>query len=513
MWLDIRGGQDSNGDGIGDLPGLISRLDHFQEIGVGALVFPGLQPSDWSYVGTMMTEFCGVDPRYGTLADFDRLIEAAHARGIAILLGWSPFSTHPDHPHFAASRDPQHPKHAEFRDYFLWADDINTRQPRRWGHWRWDPLRRAYHHTVWKCTDGRWCPEVNLLSERARRENEKVVRFWLERGADGFWVDCGVWGSFVTLEDHVAFSRELTGLVHSYPNKWIICEGSKSLQDTIERDGYDSFFNSFARSIPIQKTVFRRPGVGTLVEFFEGLESHGIHEALYSFYDDPRGNQVMNVLFETKAPLDFGDPADLARFKLQFAIHATLPLIPLIRFPLHCGLDRLKRRESVNFYPFLMMWDDSPNYGFTSGTPYIPQNVEGYPPSATVEAQLRDPESILSAFKTLMNLRRDTPALQARDPVAESYARIPTDDDDNCFAYVRRHVASRQAMVIVTNLLGEPKRYGLRPARSGRAMAMLGGRRALAHRAGAGTDPIVLDRQNEATVELPAHGFAVLEAR
>jgi hypothetical protein len=68
-------------------------------------------------------------------------------------------------------------------------------------------------------------------------------------------------------------------------------------------------------------------------------------------------------------------------------------------------------------------------------------------------------------------------------------------------------------MVIVTNLLGEPKRYGLRPARSGRAMAMLGGRRALAHRAGAGTDPIVLDRQNEATVELPAHGFAVLEAR
>lgn len=103
-WLDIRSCQDSNGDGMGDIPGLVSRLDHFQEVGIGALLFPGLQPSDFAYAGTMMTGFCGVDPRFGTLQDFDRLIEEAHRREIAILPGWSPFSTHPDHPYFQASQ-------------------------------------------------------------------------------------------------------------------------------------------------------------------------------------------------------------------------------------------------------------------------------------------------------------------------------------------------------------------------------------------------------------------------
>ena len=91
MWLDLRACQDSNGDGIGDLLGLVQRLDHFEEVGVNALVFPGLQPSDWAYAGTMMTGFCEIDPRFGTLADFDCLLAEAHARGIAIIPGWNPF--------------------------------------------------------------------------------------------------------------------------------------------------------------------------------------------------------------------------------------------------------------------------------------------------------------------------------------------------------------------------------------------------------------------------------------
>ena len=79
MFMDIRGCQDSNEDGLGDLPGLISRLDHFQEVGIGALVFPGLEPSDFSYVGTMMTEFCNVDPRYGGQLRFERKLGSGPA--------------------------------------------------------------------------------------------------------------------------------------------------------------------------------------------------------------------------------------------------------------------------------------------------------------------------------------------------------------------------------------------------------------------------------------------------
>lgn len=512
MWLDIRGCRDSSGDGMGDLPGLISRLDHFREVGVGALVFPGLQPSDFAYVGTMMTEFCDVDPRYGTLEDFDRLIAEAHARGIAVLPGWSPYSTHPDHPYFIASRDPKHPDHAEFRDYYLWTEDVNTRQPRRLGHWEWDAKRRAYHYAIWLTVDRRWCPEVNPLSARVRRENERVIRFWLERGADGFWVDCGSSGGFTDSEAYVRFSREMTALVHSYPNRWIIAEGSKAIKESIAADGYDSFLNNWARRPPVYKTVFRGPGLGTLVEPFPGMETQGVHEALFSFYDDPGGNQVMNC-FETKVPFDFGDPADVARVKLQFAIHATLPLVPLFRFPQHCGLQRVKRSEHVRFFPFLMMWDDSPNFGFTDGTPYLEQNAEGYPASATVKAQLEEPGSILSTFKLLMNLRRRSPALQCRDPVAESYGRVPTDDDANCYAYVRRDVRGGQAMLVVTNLLDAAKKVSLRAGMSARARAMLGGKRRLARRAGAGPESVTLDEEGAASIEIPAHGFAILEAQ
>ncbi len=511
MWTDIRGCQDSGGDGIGDLPGLTSRLDHFRDVGVGALVFPGLQPSDFAYVGTMMTEFCDVDPRYGTLDDFDRLIEEAHARGIAILPGWSPYSTHPDHPYFVASRDPAHPDHEEFRDYYMWAEDVNTRQPRRWGHWQWDPTRGAYHHSVWLTVEARWCPEVNPLSERARRENERVIRFWLDRGADGFWVDCGSSGGFTSVEDHVRFTREMTGLVHSYPGKWIIAEGSKSVEESIARDGFDSFLNGFARRPPVYKTVFREPGLGTLVEGFPGMETHGIHEALMSFYDDPGGNRVMNC-FETKVPLDFDDPADMARIGLQFAIHATLPLVPLFWFPQHCGLSREKRSEHVQFFPFIMMWDGSPNHGFTGGTPYLKQNAEGYPTSAAVASQLEDPASVLSTFKAVMNLRREAPALQCHDPVDASYGRVPTDDDDNCFAYVRRHVATGQAMLVVANLIGEARTFTLRAGGSRRVLAMLGGKRRLVRRLGTGPESVELDDEGAASIELPAYGFAILEA-
>ncbi|MCC7354809.1 MAG: alpha amylase C-terminal domain-containing protein, partial [Anaerolineae bacterium] len=448
---------------------------------------------------------------YGTLADFDRLLAEAHARGIAILIGWSPFSTHPDHPYFVASRDPNHPRHAEFRDYYLWVDDINTRQPRRMGHWQWDAVRGAYHHTVWLTVDKRWCPEVNLLSPRARQENEKVIRFWLDRGADGFWVDCGVWGGFMNTEDHVRFSREMTTLIHSYPAKWVISEGSKSIEAAIVTDGYDSFFADQGRKVPVHETAFRKPGLGTLVEPFATMETQGIHEALYAFYDDPHGNQVM-LPFRLKVPIDFNDPADVARAKLQIALHGTLPLVPLYWFPQHCGLARIAHSEHVHRFPFLMMWDDSPHYGFTDATPYLLQNVEAYPSSATVASQLRDPESILSTFKTVMSLRRASPALQCRDNVADSYGRIPTDDDNNCYAYVRRHVASGQAMVIVANLLGEATTFTLSTARSVRVQEMLEGKKVLTRRAGAGAERVVLGEDGSAPITLPPYGFAIFEA-
>jgi len=508
MFMDIRGCQDSNGDGLGDLPGLISRLDHFQEVGIGALVFAGLQPSDFSYVGTMMKEFSDVDSRYGSLADFDRLIREARDRDIAVLLGWSPYSTHPDHPCFQASRDPNSPDHAELRDFYVWTEDINARQPRGSGHWQWDPVRREYYHTIWYAADHRWCPQMNPMSPRVRKENEKVIRFWLDRGADGFWVDVGVGGSFFSWEDHTAFSREMTSLVHSYPRKWIISEGNKSVPDTI-RDGYDSFLNNWARAPDTEKTAFRAPGKGRFTDFFEGLETQGIHEALLAFYDEPKGNQVMNF-FRLNRTVDFDDPEDLARLKLQFLIHGTLPVIPLFSFPHHCGFRKSKPRQFVTPYPFLMMWDNSPNYGFTTGMPCVKQNLEGYPARATVEAQLRDEGSPLSAFKAIMTLRRETPALQCHGPVLETYAMVPSSDDNDCLAYLRRHPESGQCALVVVNLSSDPATYTLHFQRSARLMKLLAGRRRFEKKLGSGPPQWRIPQNGDMEAALPACGYTLL---
>lgn len=513
MQMDVRAVFDSNGDGVGDYAGLTAKLDHFQDVGVGALHLVGTQPSDLAYGGTMITDFYNVDPRFGTLADFDRLLEAAHARDIAILITWSPFSTHPDHPYFQASRDPSHPDHAAFRDYYLWTDDVNTRLPRRMGHWEWDGLRGAYHHTVWLTTDMRWCPEVNLLSARARAENERAVRFWLDRGVDGFMIDCAVWGGFTSREDHVRFSREMTDIARSYPGrKWLISEGSRSIQEAIVTDGYDSFFSQQARNVPVHALAFRKPGLGDLVEYFPGMEAHGIHEALYAFYDDEHGNQVMNS-YDPRAPLDFGKAEDVARAKLAHALHLSLPLIPYTHFPNHAGFTPAHQQKLTVWHPFIMLWDAGPNFGFTTGTPFAPQNVEGYPAGAHAAAQLKDPSSILWAFREVARTRRAHPALQSRGPAGETYARVPTSDDRNHYAYLRYHPESRAAVLVVTNLLGEARRLTLDFGRSRKVGEFARGRRRLRRLLGEGPADLALDAAGRATLELPAYGYGYYQLR
>ncbi|MCC7358556.1 MAG: hypothetical protein IT317_03715 [Anaerolineales bacterium] len=510
MHVDVRGVYDSNGDGIGDLPGLTAKLDHFAQAGIGALLLAGLLPCDFAYAGTMVTDNYSVDPRLGGLADVAALMQAAHARGLAILMVWSPFSTHPDHPAFQASRDPAHPVHAAYADYYLWTDDLNTRLPRRMGHWEWDARRGAYHHCVWLTTDLRWCPEVNLLSPRARAENLNGLRFWLEQGLDGFMLDCAVWGGFTDQAEHVRASREMADLIHSYPNKWVISEGSRSIQDAILTDGYDSFYTHQARSVPILETVFRRPGLGTLVQTFEGMEAHGLHEALYAFYDDPHANQIMNP-FELTRPLDFADPADRARLKLAHALHLTLPLIPYTFFPAHLGLTPAYRQDLTRWHPFLMLWDDSPHFGFTRGVPYEPQNVERYPPAAAAASQAQDPDSVLAAFQAVARLRQRRPALQSRHHAGRSYARVPTRNDRDTLAYLRYDPDTGQAVLVAANLAGAPQAMTLGFGRSRRVLEMLGPRRHLTHLAGGGPPELTCAADHQAGLSLPAYAYALYD--
>jgi alpha-glucosidase len=181
--------QDSNGDGIGDLAGIETRLDHLAWLGVDALWLSPIFPSPMADFGYDVSDYCDVDPIFGTLADLDRLVAACHERGLKVVLDYVPNHTSSEHPWFVASRSARDDPH---RDWYLWADPVpDGGPPNNWlsvfggSAWTWDePTGQYYYHGFLAQQ-----PDLNWRNPAVREAMYDVIRFWLERGIDGFRVD------------------------------------------------------------------------------------------------------------------------------------------------------------------------------------------------------------------------------------------------------------------------------------------------------------------------------------
>ena len=166
--------QDSDGDGVGDLAGMRARLDHLVDLGVDALWLSPIYPSPMADFGYDVSDYTAVDPVFGTLADFDALVAAAHERGLELLLDLVPCHTSIEHPWFR-----EHP------DWYIWADAARTTGSRRSAA---PPGRR---------TSGRWYlhsfypeqPDLDWRNPEVVAAMQDVIRFWLDRGVDGFRID------------------------------------------------------------------------------------------------------------------------------------------------------------------------------------------------------------------------------------------------------------------------------------------------------------------------------------
>ncbi|TMA12179.1 MAG: alpha-amylase, partial [Deltaproteobacteria bacterium] len=181
--------QDSNGDGVGDLPGITARLDHLASLGVDAIWISPFYPSPMKDFGYDVSDYTGVDPLFGTLADFDRLLAAAHERGLAVIIDWVPNHTSDQHAWFLASRSSrENPR----RDWYVWRDaKPDGSLPNNWlsafggPAWTWEPRTRQYYlHTFLKEQ-----PDLNWRNPEVRRAMLSTLEFWLERGVDGFRID------------------------------------------------------------------------------------------------------------------------------------------------------------------------------------------------------------------------------------------------------------------------------------------------------------------------------------
>jgi alpha-glucosidase len=180
---------DSDGDGVGDLRGIESRVDHLVLLGVDAIWLSPVYPSPMADFGYDVADYCDIDPVFGDLADFDRLVHAAHERGIKVLLDWVPNHTSDQHPWFVDSRSS---RESPRRDWYVWRDPKpDGSPPSNWldyageSTWKWDEHTGQFYYRVF--TDAQ--PDLNWRNPEVQQAMYETLRFWLRRGVDGFRID------------------------------------------------------------------------------------------------------------------------------------------------------------------------------------------------------------------------------------------------------------------------------------------------------------------------------------
>jgi alpha-glucosidase len=437
----LRSFADSDGDGLGDLPGLIAHLDHLNgsedSLGVDAIWISPFYPSPDKDFGYDVADYTNIDPRYGTLADFDRLVQAAHQRGIRVMLDLVFNHTSDQHAWFLESRASRsNPK----SDWYVWRDPApRGAPPNNWlsifggEGWEWvDERQQFYFHMFLKQQ-----PDLNWRNPAVRQELMDAVRFWLDRGADGFRLDVfSAWYKHASLPDNPpclglrAFDRqrhihdvnqpemsdalsEFRRILDSYPARAAVGEPfGSSLQAAARHCGDDQLqmvFNfeftgrrwspaAFLRAIQRQEEALETKGWPCYV-----LSNHDMPRAI-TRYGGRHADSVAKVAATLLLTLR-GTPF------VYYGEEIALPDTPLRRSQL---VDPASRR----YYPFFnrdgarcpMPWDASPSGGFTAGKPWLPLHPAHL--SRNVAAQRQDPNSAFGYYRTLLRLRRQSIALR-----------------------------------------------------------------------------------------------------
>ena len=188
----VRAFVDSNGDGIGDLAGLTSKLDYLKELGIDVIWMLPIFPSPLRDDGYDISDNRSIHPDYGTLNDFQRLVEEAHRRELRVMVELVPNHTSDQHPWFQASRDPRHPQHALYRDWYVWSDTDELYKDARIifidyesSNWTFDETRGQYYwHRFF-----RHQPDLNFDNVAVQREMMRILQYWMDQGVDGIRID------------------------------------------------------------------------------------------------------------------------------------------------------------------------------------------------------------------------------------------------------------------------------------------------------------------------------------
>ena len=440
--LHVRAFQDANGDGIGDFTGLTSRLDYLKELGVDCLWLLPFFPSPLRDDGYDVSDHRGVHPDYGTTADLEKFLEAAHAHGLRVIADFVMNHTSDQHPWFqAARRSPDSP----FRDYYVW-DDADQRYPdarviftdTEVSNWTWDPMAKAYywhrffHHQ----------PDLNYDNPAVRREALETMRFWLDRGLDGFRCDAVPYlferdgTNCENLPETHEFLREVRRHIDArYEGRVLLAEANQWPADVRPYFGDGDEFH-MAFHFPLMPRVFlavrhsdRRPitdifqhtpDIPSTCQWCLFLRNHDEltlemvseeeRRRLYHAYSsDPRMRLNLGIRRRLAPLLD----NDRRKIELLTSLLFTLPGSPILYYGDEIGMGDNIYLGDRNGVRTPMQWTGDRNAGFSradAARMYLPLNVDpvyGYQ-AINVEAQLRTPSSLLHWMKRLIAARKKT---------------------------------------------------------------------------------------------------------
>ncbi len=475
--------QDSDGDGIGDLAGIERRLDYVAALGVDAIWLSPIFPSPMADFGYDVADYCGVDPLFGDLAGFDRLLGAVHARGLKLLLDFVPNHSSDQHPWFVESRSSRdNPK----RDWYIWRDartgpSGERLPPNNWisdfggSSWTWDEATGQYYLRAFLKEQ----PDLNWRNPELRAAMMDVMRFWMDRGVDGFRIDVlwhivkaeGLldnplnpdWTPDRTERDRLiqlhstdqpeahTISAEMRALADRYGTEsgnQRLLVGEIFLPNERHARWYGSPetpqvhlpFNFQLIENPWDPVVLRR----VIAEYEASLPAFGWPNWVFGSHDAPRiaarigeaQARVAAMLLLTlrgTPTLYHGDELGIGEVpitseQMRDPQHFRQP---------HLGIGRDRSRTP-------MPWDASPGAGFTSGEPWLPLNPDWS--TRNVAAQETDPSSLLALYRRLLALRRAEPALAVGD-----FALL--DSPDGLLAY--RRTAVGRELTILLNMTHE----------------------------------------------------------
>lgn len=468
--------QDSDGDGVGDLAGIEARLDHVVALGVDAIWLSPIFPSPMKDFGYDVADYCGIEPMFGDLAAFDRLLAAVHARGLKLILDFVPNHSSDQHPWFIESRSS---RESPQRDWYIWRDaKSDGSPPNNWisdfggSAWEWDDTTGQYYlHAFLKEQ-----PDLNWRNAELRAAMLDVLRFWMDRGVDGFRIDV-LW--------HIV-KAEHFGDNPLNPD-WT--------PDRTERDKVLQLHSTDQPEAHAISAEFRELAehYGERVLIGEIFLPNDRHARWYGLPDKPQVHLPFNfqliengwdaatlrrVIADYEASLpDFGWPnwvigshdapriaARIGEAQARVAAMLLLTLrgtptlyqgdelgighVPIpadrIRDPQHLRQPHLDIGRDRSRTP--MPWDDSPHAGFSSVEPWLPLNPDWS--ARNVAAQDGDPASMLTFYRNLLALRRSEAALAIG-------AIELLDAPDGVLAYTREHDGRTLRMLL--NLTAEAR--------------------------------------------------------